>query len=292
MLLLLLCVIVNALLSVIFKFFDKFHIDNKAAIAVNYIVCVITGLVIFRHYEFFTSLWNQDWLWFAAILGFLFVFTFNMVAITVQQHGLVVATVFQRLSMIAPALIAILIYGESSNFGKWLGIMVAFTSVILLSMPAKGHQVEANIKSPVRLWIFPIIVFLGSCLIDSGLYFLNHHQVIMPDDVSFICALFLFAGIFGFVQLLLSSRKMKHNLTKKNILGGIALGIPNFFSIFLLLKVLNSGLEASLIFPTNNVGILMASAIFGVILFGEQIKGRQFAGFLSAILSIILISNG
>lgn len=292
MLLLILCVIVNALLSVIFKFFDKFNLDNKAAITINYFVCVITGLVTFRHYKFLTSVWNQEWLWYATILGFLFVFTFNMVAITVQQYGLVVATVFQKLSMIAPALIAILIYGESSNLGKWLGILIALSSIILLSMPSKGHPLEANIKSPIRPWVLPIVVFIGSCLIDSGLYFLKHHKVIMPDDVSFICALFLFAGIFGFLQLLLSRGNMRKNLSKKNILGGIALGVPNFFSIFLLLKVLNSGLEASLIFPTNNMGILMASAVFGLILFGEQIKGRQLAGFLSAILSIKLISNG
>ena len=292
MLLLLLCILVNASLSVVFKLFTRFRIDNKAAITVNYFVCVITGIISFGEYDFFAQFWKQDWLLYAAGLGFLFVFTFNMVAITVQQHGLLVATVFQRMSLLAPALIAILVFNETSGWIKWTGIAMSLLSIILLSTGPANVADKPSLKRPLLLWLTPVIVFVGSCFVDSGLYLINAYHVIKPDDILFICSLFLIAGIFGLFQLLSDKRRLKYHLAHKNIIGGIALGIPNFFSIFLLMRVINSGMDASIIFPANNVGILMASAIFGLIFFKEQIKGRRLIGFILATLSIILISNG
>jgi drug/metabolite transporter (DMT)-like permease len=292
MLLLLLCILVNASLSVVFKLFTRFSIDNKAAITVNYFICVITGIISFGQYDFFTQFLQQDWILYALGLGFLFVFTFNMVAITVQQHGILVATVFQRMSLLAPALLAILVFNESATWIKWVGILLSLLSIVLLSTVPSQATDRPSLKRPVYLWLIPVIVFLGSCMVDSGLYIINFYNIIKPDDIIFICSLFLFAGIFGLIQLMADKRKLKYHLLKKNILGGIALGIPNFFSIFLLMRVINSGLDASLIFPANNVGILMASAIFGLIFFKEYIKGRRLVGFILATLSIILISNG
>ena len=64
----------------------------------------------------------------------------------------------------------------------------------------------------------------------------------------------------------------------------------NFFSIYLLLLALQQGWGGSIVFPVNNVGILVVAAIFGLLIFREKLTSVKLAGFGLAILSIILIT--
>ena len=84
----------------------------------------------------------------------------------------------------------------------------------------------------------------------------------------------------------------KTKLSRKTLLAGIGLGIPNLFSIYLLVLVLSQGIDGSVVFPINNVGILAGSAILGVILFKEKLGITQLSGLALATASILLIAYG
>ena len=59
-------------------------------------------------------------------------------------------------------------------------------------------------------------------------------------------------------------------------MGGIALGIPNFGSIYFLVLALRSGgMESSTIFPVNNVAIVMISTFLGILLFRERMLSEE-----------------
>jgi uncharacterized membrane protein len=86
-------------------------------------------------------------------------------------------------------------------------------------------------------------------------------------------------------------RKGENNFTRKNIIAGIFLGIPNYFSIYFLFKALNFYLNNSAaVFPINNVGIVVASTLFAVLIFSEKLNRKNVIGFVLAIISIILMS--
>ena len=75
------------------------------------------------------------------------------------------------------------------------------------------------------------------------------------------------------------------------MLGGIALGVPNYFSIFFLLKALeNNSLNSASIFTINNVAIVMFSTILGILLFKEQLSFKNWGGIALAIVSILLVA--
>ena len=58
----------------------------------------------------------------------------------------------------------------------------------------------------------------------------------------------------------------------KNILGGIALGIPNYYSMELLIKALQTeGMESSTLFTINNVSIVVLTTVFAVEFFKERL---------------------
>lgn len=282
------CIILNAFIGVIFKLFEKYKIDNLQAIVVNYLVCVATAAVVNGSSPIPTNLSSQPWFYYAFGLGFIFIIVFNLMALTVQNFGVVVATIFQKMSLIAPTLIAILVYSEPAGTIKWIGILCSILAIILLSYQKSEKKVDKETNAV--LWLFPIMTFIGSCLIDSALYLIEKKNLAQNGDIGFVASLFLFAGLNGFLIIVIQAIRKKVRWQWKNLIGGIALGIPNFFSIYLLLLALQQGWGGSIVFPVNNVGILVVAAIFGLVIFREKLTNIKIAGFGLAILSIILIT--
>ena len=58
------------------------------------------------------------------------------------------------------------------------------------------------------------------------------------------------------------------------------------------LRALGSGFGGSVVVPINNVGIILLSAVLGVLLFSEKFKTVNLIGVVAAVLAILLISIG
>jgi len=283
----------NALISVVFKLFQKYKIENLQAIVVNYFVCVATAAVVKGGNPIPSDVQLTPWFVYAILLGILFVAAFNIMALTVQNFGVMIATIFQKMSLIAPTLIAIIWYGETASPMKWLGILAALVSIILISYQKKYKQElnpdkASNVKN--WIWILPILTFLGACIIDSSLFLIEQNKLAAPGDVGFLASLFLSAGLNGLLILTFSVVRGKSKLAFRNVIAGICLGIPNFFSIYLLLLALQQGFEGSVVFPITNVGVLVLASLFGLLIFKEQLTRLKMIGFGLAIASILLIS--
>lgn len=289
MLVLIACIILNALIGVIFKLFDKYKIDNLQAIVFNYFVCVMTAAVVEGGNPIPKDVISLPWFWYAVGLGGIFIIVFNLMALTVQNFGVVIATIFQKMSLLAPTLIAIIVYGESSNIMKWAGIASSAAAIILLSYQKQEKKDDGTVHSQL-IWLLPIATFLGSCLIDSALFLVEKQNLAENGDIGFVASLFLSAAINGLFILTVQVVRKKEVLKFKNLVGGIALGIPNFFSIYLLLLALQQGWGGSVVFPVNNVGVLVMTAFFGIAIFKERLVPIRIFGFVLAILAIVLIT--
>ena len=59
---------------------------------------------------------------------------------------------------------------------------------------------------------------------------------------------------------------------------------------YLLLLALQQGWEGSVVFPVNNVGVLVLAAFFGIVLFSEKLNRIKLAGFVLSLLAIFFIT--
>ncbi|MBL0026780.1 MAG: EamA family transporter [Saprospiraceae bacterium] len=291
MFILILCVLLNSFIGVIFKLFDRYKIENLQAIVVNYYICVLTAAVTIQSNPIPESLFYQPWIWHSMILGLLFILVFNVMAVTVQKTGVIMATIFQKMSLLAPAIIAIVWYNEHSGFSKISGIIIAIVAIILMSYSNIRKEDKTQIRSKSDTLIYPILTFLGSCLIDSAVFITDKKEFVKNGDTGFVASLFLFAAITGTFYLAYQIISGKTRLKLKNIIAGICLGIPNYFSIYLLFMALQQGLEGSVVFPVNNAGVLLLSSFYGILIFREKINNFKIAGFILAMLSIFLITT-
>ncbi len=107
----------------------------------------------------------------------------------------------------------------------------------------------------------------------------------------FSAFLFLCAGLTGILVLLFKRPGSFRKFRPVDVLGGLALGIPNFFSIYFLLRALKfEGLNSAAVFTLNNVSIVLLTTLAGIVLLKEKVRGKNWFGILLSIISILLIS--
>jgi drug/metabolite transporter (DMT)-like permease len=119
------------------------------------------------------------------------------------------------------------------------------------------------------------------------------HYFIKENEVSiFASTTFLFAFIFGVLFLLFKILKEQQKIYGKNILAGFLLGIPNYYSMFFLIKALqNKNLESATIFTLINIGVILLTTIFSILFFKEKLKPQNYIGILLAITAVFLVTN-
>ena len=286
MIYLLLSILASTVIFIIFKLFEKFQINIFQAIVVNYCIAFTTGILSYNGTITISQLPNLDWFYYTLILGALFIIVFNLMAITTQKSGLSVVSVATKMSVVVPVLFGLLYYNESLGTLKLIGISIALIAVYLTSNKSK-QGITVNRKSIV----LPILVFIGSGIIDTSIKFLEDTYVANNDVPLFSAIIFLAAAIIGFIFIIIQIIRGSFNFEFKNIIAGICLGVPNYFSIYFLVKTLRSDiLESSGIFAINNVSIVALSTFAGIFIFKEKLIRKNWIGIALAILSIVLIS--
>ena len=204
---------------------------------------------------------------------------------TSQKIGVSVASVATKMSLVIPVIFGLLIYKEHLGPYKILGILLALAAVYFASIKENGISIQKS------AFVLPALVFVGSGLIDTSLKYLEETYVAQSEFPLFSANVFAAAAAVGFVFILLRSLKKPLHINFRNILGGILLGVPNFFSIYFLLRALQTeGLNSASIFTINNVAIVMFSTLLGIVLFKEKISIKNWGGIALAIISIFLVA--
>ena len=140
-------------------------------------------------------------------------------------------------------------------------------------------------------FLLPTLVFLGSGIIDISINYFREAHIAQEDFAIFSATVFAAAATVGLVIVVVKSFKVGLKINPRNIIGGICLGIPNFFSIYFLLRALgNENLNSATVFTINNVAIVMCSTLLGIVLFKERLIPKNWLGIGLAILSIILVA--
>lgn len=280
-----LSVLFSSLIFVIFKLYTRFNVQTLYAIITNYVVAGTVGIIAYNGSIHLEEIQQKSWFLGALVLGILFILVFNIMAATSQRLGVSVASVATKMSFVLPAITGVFLYHEQLGTWKVLGILIALIAVYLSSIKKTGTAFKLEHLS------LPFLVFLGSGLIDTAIQYFQEIHLGENELPIFSATVFFSAAIFGFVFIGIKALKKPLRLNLKNVLGGIALGVPNYFSIYFLIKALEfDGLNGASIFTVNNVAIVMLSTLLGILFFKEKLSPRNWSGIGLAVISIILVA--
>lgn len=286
MIYLILSVLSSSILYVVFKLFGKYDINILQAIVVNYLVACTCGLIAYDGEIIVSEIPNYDWFYGSIVLGILFIIVFNLMAITTQRSGLSVVSVASKMSVVFPIAFGILYYAEGAGTLKIIGIIAALFAVYFASIKSDGIAIKK------KNLIFPALVFIGSGIIETSINLLQNSFKSSIEAPIFSSTLFIVAFSTGVLVICFNAMRGKVSIKGKNLIAGVVLGIPNYFSIYFLIQALRSnGLESSTVFTINNVATVMFSTFLGIILFKEKLIPKNWLGIGLAILSIILVAT-
>lgn len=280
-------IILSSWLILSFKLVERFGINTFQAIVFNYITCVITGSIVNGDTPFKESLIHENWFPWAMLMGSMFISLFNLIGYTAQRSGISVASVAYKLSLVIPFVLSIFLYQEKVTFLRILGLVLCIPAIYLV------NRRKQNSKAGFGLALLPIILFIGSGLLDSLIKYTEQRFLDGNNNDEFLITAFGAAAAIGFITLLWQLIAGKTYLSWKAVLAGIAIGIPNYFSIWCLVNVLKKfeG-NSSAIIPVNNMAIVAFSTVVAALLFKEKLSRSNWLGIIVSLGAIALIAFG
>ena len=281
---LILAIFFSSVLYIVFKFFKRFKINTFQAIVFNYLTAFTVGILVSEETLDFNSILDKSWIIGSFLLGGLFILVFNILGKTSQENGVSVASVSSKMSMIIPILFGIFFFKETITFQKIIGICLALIAVYFTSKKETG-SIE------IKNFILPILLFFGAGIIDTSMNYMQHTHLKENEVALFSATTFLSAFLFGVVLSTIKFIRGNFKFEGKNSIGGLFLGIPNYFSLFFLIKALqNKDLESATVFTLINIDVILLSTFFGILLFKERLIKQNYVGIALAIIAVILVT--
>jgi multidrug transporter EmrE-like cation transporter len=98
------------------------------------------------------------------------------------------------------------------------------------------------------------------------------------------------AGVFGLIILIIKLINGSSKFHFRNVIAGVILGIPNYFSIYLLIVSYSStGWQDSTVLAITNVSVVLLSSLIGFMAFKENASVQKIIGLVSAVLAIAIL---
>ncbi|MBU3743869.1 MAG: hypothetical protein FGM61_04880 [Sediminibacterium sp.] len=281
-------IILSSYLTLVFSYLGKTKADIFQVIVINYFVCVLTGSIANGSFPDPVSVITQRGGWGPIAMGIGFIAIFNVMAITTQRISVAVSAVSNKLSFIIPVFLSVIIFHESLHLIQWIGMLIALVAVAFTCYPSGNNE---SFRSLLNFLFLPLLLFVGSGLLDTLMNFLQHHFINEQNRHDYLISGFAVAGCIGLSIALAGYYNGSRNWNKINLVAGIALGIPNYFSIHCLVTFLSlAGKSSSAGIAINNIGIVLFSALLAWILFRQTLSKLNIIGILLAMIAIGMIS--
>lgn len=215
-------------------------------------------------------------LFFGVAVGFLYIISLLLTQRSIKAMGTSLTTMFQRTGIVIPILTSAALWNEIPTLLQIIGIIAALFSLVYMNNNGKGIKVSGLL----------LAVFLAGGVIELTnklyqMYALEQHKPL------FLCAIFTTCVVL--CVLYLYTHPNRSPLAAKEAMLGIAIGIPNIFSAYFIIKALEQ-LPAGIVFPVLSVGAILLITLVSALAFGEEITQRNKMAIGVFLVSIVLVN--
>ena len=279
MIYLILAILCSAGVSIFMRASEKYCQGHYGILLMNYVVCVLAGLILTGR-----GLTQPDGkgmpvtIVFGVVTGLLYCGSFILLQWNVRKNGVILSSTFMKLGVIVPAVLAVVWFGERPGWNQGLGFILAITAILMI------HLEKGKIRTEKAYTIGLLLLLLGGGLGDSMAKFYDVYG--NPGLGSFFLMLsFLVSGIISGILVFRGGEK----ITKYEVLFGVLIGIPNYFSARFLLWAL-ADIPAVITYPTYSIAAMALIGAAGVLMFREKLTKRQWGAYLLVILAVGLLN--
>ena len=277
MLYLLLAIVSSALISLLMRLSERYRKNPTSMLAVNYLMCSLLAIAFSGQLTLFPKAEGLPvTLLLGSICGALFLGSFLLLQWNTARNGVALSATFMKLGVLVPTLLSALVFGENLTVLRILGVAAAVAAIVL--MQGKGQKEAGGSMAGL------VVLLLAGGLSDSmSKIYEEWGSAALKDQYllyTFFVALILCVVLCAF---------RKQTLCWQDILFGLLIGIPNYFSARFLLLAL-AQLPAVVVYPSFSVGTIVLVTLAGVLFFKEKLSRRKWIA-LGVILGALVLLN-
>lgn len=276
MIYLVLAIIASSCVSIFMRLGEGKCKNNISMLAMNYVMC--TGLsAVF-------AVMNGNPLvpgtalsaGMGIVNGVVYLAAFVLLNKSVSVNGVGKSATFMKLGVLVPTIGSMILFGEKLTAAQTAGFLIACAAIVMMK---QGDA--AGAKTQLGLLII-LLVCGGMADIMSKFY----EELGDPAwSQGFLAATF---GV-ALVLCVIYAKAKGQGITKYEVIYGLLIGIPNFFSTKFLLAALGS-VPAAAAYPLYSAASILIVTVTGMAAFGEKLTGKQKAAMGAIIAAIVLLN--
>ncbi|GAA4431160.1 hypothetical protein GCM10023091_01410 [Ravibacter arvi] len=278
-------------LYLLMRSFPKWGVNVLHAVIFNYVACVILGILLTPDFtQAITAVdWGSTGTHFTLALGALFILVFLLIGKSTQKSGVTAASLAGNLSLVIPVLFGLFVFHNAHKEFTPLNFTGLALTIPALTLASLNPGSSTSFRLQGIIW--PVLYFIASGTNNTLINYLTSHYY-EPGSNSLFMVLACCGAVFiGMIVLLAGSLKSGEWPSFKSIAAGLFLGIPNFLSLYFLLKALaDYGNSAAFVFPVYNILTILASSATAFWIFHEKLSKTNAIGLILAVIAIVLIS--
>ena len=209
--------------------------------------------------------------------GLFFFLGFVFYQQSVREFGAGLSGAFAKLGILVPMTLSLLFWREMPTTIQWCGIVLAVASIVIVNFPTDGAWRKALRPVLVLLFLSGGVAEFSNKLYQQ--YGLQDHKTIFLM-VTFGVALILSLG---------AMMRTGKRVTGKDVITGVAVGVPNLFSSYFLIQALEK-IPATVAFPIFTAGSILLINVVGWAVFKERLSGLEKIAVGVIVLALILVN--
>lgn len=285
MIYLLLAIVSSAMVSLTMRLSEKYIRNNMVMFAANYTAC----LLLARYFMGNAGILTLERGIAAAVglgilSGILYLVNFVLLQMNMRHNGIVLSSTFMKLGVLVPTIMAILVFRERPGILQIAGMAAALTAIVMIHFEKENSDSETGEKLAVSRKSLLIILLLISGFTDSMANIYDKTgSVALKDHYLFYTFL---AALASAAFMVFRERKQ---IRAADILFGILIGIPNYFSSRFLLLALGR-VPAVITYPVYSVATIVVISIISALLLKERISSRKKKALVLIILALTCLN--
>ena len=268
---LILAVLCSAGVSIFMRASETYCRGKYGILLMNYAVCVIAGLLTTgKNLGHVGENGTMTAVGFGIGTGLLYCGSFILLQWNVRKNGVILSSTFMKLGVIVPSALAVFWFGETPGWSQGIGLLFAVLAILLINLEKGAARTGGGSMAGL------VLLLLGGGLGDAMAKFYDAYGKASFGSF-FLMLSFLVSGVISGILVIRS----RERITKNEVLFGVLIGIPNYFSARFLLWAL-ADVPAVIAYPTYSIAAMAVIGAAGVLLFKEKLTKRQWvAGLLN-----------
>lgn len=277
MIYLLLAILSSAMVSVIMRLSTDKVTGNVSMLAMNYLMCMgVAALYTGVDKLFHPGAGVGQTLVMGGFNGLLYLLGFVLLQVNVKKNGVVLSATFMKLGLLVPMVMSVCLFGERPELIQIIGFLIAVAAIILINFERGESSME------FRAGLILLLLAGGGGDAMSKVF----EEVGNPGQSSHFL-FYTFVAAFLLCTVLMIRKKERPG--KAELIYGLLIGIPNYFSARFLLHALES-LPAVIAYPTYSVATILAVTMVGLLVFRERLGKRQWTAIFAILVALVLLN--